>query len=257
MSYNINIFKIMRHFYLKITLIFFCALVLGNTLIAQNDDIFGIEEEGVVEEPTRFVASVYYNGLFPQSRFKENLNTTYHGIGADILYRFNKKAPIYVGIGLNGFAGPRESIEYQEEIDGEFFTTREITSANIVNANVLVRFMPDLYRWYEPFGEFHIGYKFLFSLTEFKDVDADDVFDSFFEETDFSLSFGLGGGCNFYLFKNAIKITTKLTYSRGLAANYHVRSSTVINPGNPIDYYEIRTSATDAIIFQLGALANF
>jgi len=257
MRYNINIFKIMRHFYLKITLIFFFAFVTSTSLSAQDDGFMVIDQEGEVEKPPRFIASIYYNALFPQARFKENLNTTYHGVGADLLYRFNRKAPIYIGLGLNGFIGPRESTEYQEEIDGEFFTTREITSVNIVNANVLVRFMPDLYRWYEPFGEFHIGYKFLFTLTEFIDVDADDVFDSFFEETDFSLSFGLGGGCNFYFFNNAVKITTKITYSKGLAGNYHVRNSSAVNPSNPLDYFEVRTSATDAIIFQLGAVINF
>ena len=246
----------MRHYYLKFPLIFLALFVSLNTLQAQ-EILIGEEDDPLqVERTPRFVAGLYYNGMFPLSRFQENLQTTYHGLGADFLYRFNKNNPLYVGLGINAFLGNSEFIEYPEIIDGEFFNTRETTSANVVSANALFRFMPDLYKWYEPFGEVHLGYKFLFTHTTFKDIDADDVFDSNFEETDWSLSFGVGAGCNFYLFNDYVRISTKIAYSKGIGASYHVESPTD-NGGDPIDRFELRSSATDIVVLHIGVATSF
>ena len=213
------------------------------------------EEVEEVEEEYNFKKSIFLGANFqlglPQGKFGDNINYTGWGFGGNVMWKFKKDVPIYGGIDFSFQNYDFQAIR-EVTFDLEEYETKAKNS--IVLSHVQIRFYPEVNFFLQPYVEGMIGVKSLLTRTILTDKTdgANDQIDSQFENSDFALSLGGAIGFEIPISKNHLFLDVRCSYLKGVSGEYYVRKEDDSVYVQPIDVFELKNSATDLFIPQIG-----
>ena len=199
----------------------------------------------------RFLVDVGFDVAVPTGLFADNQNTL--GVGGHLdVYANLGNRPIYLGLGYHHVQYSTESERFDELIDGELIPF-SIRTNNVAHAAQLsVRVQPPITLPFFPYAEGLFRAQRFYSRTVIRDEDLDEQTDSNLETADGSFAYGAAAGAFVPLGNDEVALFLRVSYLRGTGTDYLVRRDEVINPVDPIDYFESVTSPTDRWLFSVG-----
>ncbi|HET9530599.1 MAG TPA: outer membrane beta-barrel protein [Blastocatellia bacterium] len=194
--------------------------------------------------------------IIPQGGFKENINSNGYGIGLQFAVSLGP-GPFHLGADA-GF------VTYGSETRREPLipTVPEVrvdvkTTNNIGLFHLLLRLQPRSGA-VRPYADVLVGFKYLFTETTIED-DLDDVpLASETNFSDFTFSYGFGGGVQIRLARLGsaeVALDGKVRYLRGSKAEY-LRRGSIRSEGGVI-FFDVLSSRTDVVAAQFGVTFRF
>ena len=227
-----------------------CILCSGLTavLLAQDDEIV------YIDTLPRVMFNFYGEAALPQGTFKSNTEReSGFGLGGEFLYRIRHNGPVFMGLGIHTFEFDNDAIEYEEEVDGVLFNTREKTASRLFHAGAVVRFQPEVNFVLQPYLQGIGGFNYFWTNTKLKDLDEDETFDRIHEGHSSVFTYGAQAGVqivpNFY----EIRADLRVGYLRNSSVEYQVINRELGDENSfPIDLFESKNSPIDLLTFQVG-----
>jgi len=206
------------------------------------------------EEEERGRAPFYINGNIqvgiPQNDFYDVLGKVGIGGGGAIMFRLQKRMPLYAGIDISVISYDSESDFFFDNF-GEFELE---TRANIFLGHGLLRFEPEINFPIQPYVDGMIGFKNLYNRTKTIDTETREE-DTLESNGDWAFSYGGSVGLQIPLAADgAIMLDLRCAFLRGTVANLLVRREdlTGVQVVDPIDVFEEKNSSTDVLLPQIG-----
>lgn len=232
-------FKIMRY-----SILLVCLLLHASSCITGQSKVNFLE------------AGLSY--LQPTGSFGRNVNNPKLALQLGYLRQVKIDKPLFWGIDLYYTSLGSESDVIQEIIDFSFVDFDVRTSSHLLGFNGKLRYYPDFYIGkLEFYAEAVLGYKWLYTTTN-RTVSGDsETSDTQFEESNFSLTYGVAGGLHYPLKSDNTFLSFSVNYLPGLSINYYVE-----NPDNQIDtstldYFDLKKSTTDIFRYDIGITYRF
>ena len=212
---------------------------MGNDVTAQSIDI----DEQYTEDPLKVrLTGFNFNMMFPQATFKRNLGDEKgFGAGAFMLYQVQPLSPHFLGF----------DIEYDHLYSDQsvFNGLEERVNSGYLSINFNWRIFPNFkISIIEPYFEAFIGPNFIFTSTNVLDENGNSV-DFNFNETNFGLEYGIGGGFTIPISNNWF-FDFQFIRSQTSIARY------LILPDTNSNFREVN-SANDHTKIKIGALFAF
>ena len=200
----------------------------------------------------------------PVGAFRDKVKMGGVGWGGSLLIMIDKSLPVYAGIDLNGYNYDREAGTFLLNLDG-FWTNVEMeTRTNVFTGHGLFRIAPRIPFFLKPYFDGMLGVKNLYTRTLFYDLDSgdDEPFDRLIEQGDWAFSYGGAIGIkiplNIYQGRAGISLDLRCTYMKGAAADFLVRRDDGgVGAQEPVDFFELKNSATDLLMPQIGIMITF
>ncbi len=237
-------------------ILLFPALLIFNFSMGQVDQVEDENyEDEVIEEEYNFKKSIFLGTNFqlgiPLGKFGENIDYTGWGFGGNVMWKLKKDVPVYAGI---DFSFQNYDFQAVTEVTFDFEEYETKTKNSIVLSHVQVRYYPEIDFFLHPYVEGMIGVKSLFTRTILTDKTdgANDQINSQFENSDFALSLGGAIGFEIPISKNYLFLDVRCSYLKGNSGEYYVRKEDDSVYLEPIDVFEIKNSATDLFVPQIG-----
>jgi len=233
----------------------FLGFFFFNYSFAQVAEVEEEEENYEEEIEFNFEKSIFLGTNFqlgiPLGKFGENVNYTGWGIGGNLMWKFKSDVPIYGGIDFS-FQNYAFKALTEVTFDGEEFETR--TKNSIILSHAQFRFYPEVDFFLHPYVEGMIGVKSLLTRTILTDKTdgANEQLNSIFENSDFAFSLGGAVGFEIPISKNYLFLDVRCSYLKGTSGEYYVKKEDDSVFVNPIDVFEIKNSATDLFVPQIG-----
>lgn len=224
-------------------------------LFAQVAEVEDETYEEEVEEEFKFEKSFFLGTNFqlglPQGKFGENVNYTGWGFGGNVMWKLRKNTPLYMGV---DFSFQNYDFQSVTEITFNLEEYETRTKNSIVLSHLQFRFYPEIDFPINPYIEGLIGVKSLLTRTILTDKTdgIDEQINSQFENSDFALSLGGAIGFEIPLRKNYLFLDVRCSYLKGASGEYYARKEDDSNFVEPLDVFEIKNSATDLLIPQIG-----
>jgi len=237
----------------KLFILFFGCLTFFNSysqvgMEEEDQEEYSEEDEEIVLEKSVMVGANFQMG-FPQGRFGKNLDALGWGFGGNIMWKFKRNPQIHGGIefGIHNLESASIINSFGFGDDYELKTKNSIALAHFQ-----LRYYPEFNFFVRPYVEALIGAKSLLTRTTETDLNSNETINSEFNNSDFAMSFGGAIGFEIPIQKEYLFLEARLAYTKGNAANYYARR--MDNPSflNPIDAFELKNSATDLLIPQIG-----
>jgi hypothetical protein len=209
-------------------------------------------------------ASVAFTLGFPSGEFADHVPGV--GIGLDLTGGIQLAgSPIFLGAELGFLIHGRESRREPFSTTIPDVEVRVITTNNMLNGHLFLRLQPGVGSIRPYFGAF-IGFKYLFTMTEIKNVwysDDDEPIASSHNLGDIAFSRGVGFGLAINLIEDSwdsqevgLYLDLGLRYLLGSEADYMKRGSIERLPDGTI-HYDIERSRTDVIHPMIGVRVAF
>ena len=233
----------------------FLAFFVFNFSFAQVDEESEENYEEEIADEYNFEKSIFLGTNFqlgiPLGKFGENIDYTGWGFGGNVMWKFKKDVPVYGGI---DFSFQNYDFKAITEVTFDFEEYETKTKNSIVLSHVQIRFYPEVDFFLHPYVEGMIGVKSLLTRTILTDKTdgADDQINSQFENSDFALSLGGAIGFEIPISKKYLFLDVRCSYLKGNSGEYYVRKEDDSVFLNPIDVFEIKNSATDLLVPQIG-----
>jgi len=205
----------------------------------------------------RFQAGIDFSSVFPVGEFRDNVDNTGFGVGGQFLFSIGR-SPIFVGadVGLVTYGSEERDQPLIPSIPEVDLTVR--TTNNITLTHLLVRAQPREGA-IRPYVDGLIGFKYLYTRTSITSDFNDETIASTTNLSDFTFSYGFGGGVQFRLARigtdGAIALDTKVRYLRGSEAEYLREGSIRRENGNI--FFDVLNSRTDVVSVQVGVTFRF
>ena len=193
----------------------------------------------------------------PIGDFGQSMERNGVGWGAEALYRI--QGPAWIGLGGGMLRFDNYSIGYYDYFDGEPFEIEELTASRAAMAHVLLRFQPAHGEVFTPYVQAAVGWHWYFTNTKLTDVEFDEVIQTFSEQSDSRLGYGLQAGM--LLTWPGIPnmgLDLRAGYLGNAAVNYLIyepEEATGIS-GYPIDSFVPVETVVDMINIQIGFFAR-
>jgi hypothetical protein len=190
----------------------------------------------------------------PQRAFSDRLNKTGVGFNFTMLFQLRLNKPGFLGFDLYGYHMDRERDIIIDFINGNSVELERNFNNWIVGGDLVYRYFPPLnIPVIEPYFEGLIGYKWIFSTYETKDIIDDASLDFQFYKSSWSLSYGISLGAQIFL-SDRYYLNIRATYLPGNSVSYYSRNPDAdgSNTSSPTDYFDLKNSATDLFRYQFG-----
>jgi hypothetical protein len=200
---------------------------------------------------------VDFNTVIPRGGFSENITNNGYGIGAQFLVRV-AGSPLLVGAdaGFVVYGSEKHKQIFSPSIPE--FEVEVKTDNNIALTHLLLRAQPRSGA-VRPYVDGLIGFKYLFTDTSITNDFNDEELASTTNFSDFTFSYGFGGGVQVRLAalgnNNEVLLDTKLRYLRGSRAEYLKEGSIRRDSGGVS--FDVLSSRTDVVGFQVGVTFRF
>lgn len=238
-----------KYFFLFLTFFVF------NFSFAQVDEKEEENQEEEIVEEYNFEKSIFLGTNFqiglPQGKFGDNVDYIGWGFGGNVMWKLKKDAPIYAGI---DFSFQNYDFQSVTEVTFDFEEFELRTKNSVILSHVQIRFYPEVDFFLHPYVEGLIGVKSLLTRTTLTDKTngANDQITSQFENSDFAMSFGGAIGFEIPINKNYLFLDVRCSYLKGNSGEYYARKEDDSVFIDPIDVFEIKNSATDIFVPQIG-----
>jgi len=214
-------------------------------------------------------ASASFTLGFPSGEFADNVPGT--GIGIDLTGGIQLAgSPLFLGAELGFLIHGRESRREPFSTTIPDVEVRVITSNNILNGHLFLRLQPGVGS-IRPYFDAFIGFKYLFTLTEIKNVwysDDDEPIASSTNLGDIAYSRGVGFGVAINLLEDNWSSDTGKNQAVGLYLDFGVRyllgseadylkKGSIERLSDGTIHFEIERSRTDVIHPMIGIRATF
>lgn len=205
----------------------------------------------------RFQAGIDFSAVFPAGEFRDNLDSNGYGAGGQFLVSLGR-SPFYLGADVGfvtyGSESRRQPLSPSiPEIDLVVRTTN-----NIALTHLLFRAQAGS-EAVRPYVDGLVGFKYLYTRTSIRSEFSDEAIASTTNLSDFTFSYGFGGGVQVRLARigtgGDIALDTKVRYLRGTEAEYLREGSIRRENGNI--FFDARSSRTDVVSFQVGVTFRF
>ena len=205
----------------------------------------------------RFLVDLSFDVANPVGAFADRQER--NGTGGHFTFYYNLgNRPIYLGLGYHHLQYSNERQTFDELIDGELIPF-SIRTGNFAQALQLhLRVQPQVDFPVQPFAEGLFRGQRFFTRTVIRDEDLDETTDSANNAGDASFGYGAAAGV-FIPIRSSddqMAVEVKASFIRGNSTRYLVRREVVINPVDPIDYFEPVTSTTDRWVFSVGIVGR-
>jgi hypothetical protein len=203
----------------------------------------------------QFQVGGYFTGLSPRGEFSDNVTNNGYGGGGLFLVRVGP-SPFLVGADLGGVRyGSEERFEPLSSTIPNLLV-RVRTSNNIFLAHFLTRVQPRT-GGVRPYADVLIGLKRLFTRTTISSDFSSEPIAGITDLSDTTFSYGFGGGIQVPIAgsESGIMLDGNVRYLRGSQADYLKKGS--IREVDGIAFFDIISSRTDAVAFQIGITFRF
>ena len=201
----------------------------------------------------RFIFDIGIDYSYPVGQFADRQEGLRIGFQSAFYVSLGNR-PIYLGAGYRQMRYSSERIDYSEIIDGEAVPFNIRTSNNSQGARLIARLQPRVDFPLQPFAEGILEGTWWYTRTVIEDEELDENVESTRNASDFSPSYGAAAGAAFFFNEETTGVYLKASYLRGNTAEYFVYRDAVINPVDPIDYFEPITGPTDRWLVSLGVV---
>lgn len=233
---------------IKFSLLIAFALVSG-VLHSQKSDNWYKNEQNV----RRWLAGMHLDWGIAAQQFARNLsNDNGWGLGGELLINIQKERPLWGGLGVHSFAFDRYSLQYSQEIDGQFYNYQDRTVSRLFMLQGLVRFQPDLRFFVQPYIQGAAGINWFYTNTKIRDIDYDEQVDRVNENRDAIWGFALQGGVHVvHDDLPDLRWDLRFAYYRNASVEY-LRYNRALSGNFPIDSFEPKISPVDLLGIHIG-----
>ncbi|MBK9735702.1 MAG: hypothetical protein IPO92_12340 [Saprospiraceae bacterium] len=188
----------------------------------------------------------------PIGAFKKNIPSTKPGIEIAYLRQIKAEKPLFWGLSFYYTQLGNSSATLEEFLDFALVDFNYSTTSNLMGLNGKFRFYPDISLGrLEPYLEAQLGYKWLYTGTTKTLASDTESSDFMFEESNFSLTYGISAGLN-YRVKENVYINFKANYLPGLSTAYYAKDKNNQIEFSSIDQFNLKNSTTDILRWDLG-----
>ena len=178
------------------------------------------QQQTVISELPRWMGHVSLGAVIPDGYMTRYIDDASFAGYFEIMYRAKQNQPIFFGLSMTRTTFQKESTEYVDFIDGVSVKIKEKTASRFNAASMNIRFQPELNWFLQPYVQGQIGWHYIYSNTKFRDLDADETFDTINESRSNKLGYGLQGGIqiipNFWYLRGDIRVS----YIRNAAVDF-------------------------------------
>jgi len=224
---------------------FLLIFFVSNSIIAQ--------EQEVEEEYTESYASSIIEGsisiLDPIFNFGDEIDGIRLSLNAGYYHPLGEDNQMYLG--FSGYYAQLDR-DVQQNVTSAGENVNDIANSNMVGLDFGMRYYPNFSVLnIEPYIEANLGARSFYTVTKAFFPDLDETIDRETQEFNIAMGYGFSLGLHIYVSdETAINLKTNFQFSN--IARYY--SELEDNPNNefPIDNFELQTSQTDFIRYDLG-----
>ena len=237
-------------------ILLFLSLITFQSLLGQvgveeiEEETYEEEEEEIVYDfdKTLMIGANFQLG-FPLDQFGDNIDVIGWGFGGNVMWQFKRNEQLFAGIDFGYQNYDSESrittFGFNEEYELK-------TKNSMVLAHLQLRIYPKVDFFIQPYFEGLFGIKSLFTRSTEKDVFTNETFNSQFDNSDYAWSVGGAVGFEIPIQKKYLFFEGRLAYLKGTSADYYARRPGNPNYINPLEVFELKNSATDLLMPQIG-----
>lgn len=188
----------------------------------------------------------------PLGPLKRNLPQTRLGLEIGYLRQLEASKPLFWGISTYYTRLESASATLEELLDFALVDFDYTTTNHMAGLNGKLRFYPDIYIWnIELYAEAQLGTKLMYTTTSKTLSDSQDNSDTSFDNSGWSLTYGISAGLN-YPIKNNFYINLRANYLPGLSTSYYKENPTNTIFNSTVDLFDLKNSTTDIIRWDIG-----
>jgi len=208
-------------------------------------------QQTVITELPRWMIHGSLGAVIPEGYMTRYVEQASFAGYLEALYRVKPNKPILLGLSMARFTFQKESIEYADFVDGIAFEVREKTAFRFQNVAVDIRFQPELNWVIQPYIQGQLGWHYLYTNTIFRDLDANENFETINNESSSILGYGLQAGIqiipNFWYVRGDLRIS----YFRNPSVDILARNDDGLS-SVPIFNFEARNTPISLIFLHAG-----
>jgi len=210
------------------------------------------------------VNSVYFNLNFslgiPQQQFHDRLDAVGVGIGGNVIVDL-PYFPLQIGLDGSYTGYERAKLDLEIDVGGFFEDFDLITRNNIVQMYGMIRFVPPVDYFLQPYVDGMIGTKLLYTRTRLinRDNSEEGVVETNTDQHDWSFSYGGAVGLQIHLLEYPeISVDLRCAYLLGNNASFLTKrvDADQLNLDETIDAFEEKRAPTHLLLPQIGISIN-
>ena len=162
---------------------------------------------------------------------------------------FNGDEQVYIGI-ISHYTLLSRDVQENVTLNGE--DVNDIANSSMLGLDLGFRYYPSIYFLnIEPYVEVNLGARSFYTVTKSFFPDLNETTDR--QTNEFNVVLAYGFACGTHIFVNdETAINLKVNFQLSNIARYYVDSPENPNNTNPLDNFDLETSQTDFIRYDLG-----
>ena len=240
-----------KYLFLLFGILFFNGIFAQEEAGGENEEVYYDDEyeEDEIELEKSMLVGINFQIGRPTGAFGENIDIIGWGFGGNLMWQFKSNPQLYAGLDF-GFQN------YDSESRINIFGFGEESELKTKNSMVLghfqLRFYPKIDFFIKPYFEGMFGVKTFLTRTIETDLVTNETYNSQFDNSDFAWSMGGALGFEIPIQKKYLFLEGRVAYLKGTSGEYYARRPGNPNYFNPIEVFELKNSATDLILPQIG-----